>query len=80
MLNAEFQKIIKDTPHIVAIFTVTGVPSWASEILNVGDEVYWCAAKNSLRTFGKFGEHHGRMNLDIRTSYVKFDRFAPLKR
>lgn len=79
MLNAEFQKVIRDVPAIVAIFSITKVPSWASEILEVGDEVYWNAAKDSMRTIGKFGQPNGRMNLDIRASYVKFERFGALK-
>lgn len=80
MLNAEFQKVISDVPHIVAIFTITKVPAWASQILKVGDEVYWNAAKDSMRTFGTLGQPHGRKNLDIRANYVKFDRFAGLTR
>lgn len=78
MLNAEFQQVIRDVPHIVAIFRVTKVPNWASAILEVGDEVYWCAAKDSMRTLGKFGQPNGRMNLDIRASYLEFERFGAL--
>lgn len=79
MLNAEFDKVIRDVPKIVAIFSITKVPNWASEILDIGEEVYWYAATDSMRTIGKFGQPNGRMNLDIRASYVKFERFGALK-
>ena len=78
MLNAEFEKVIRDVPVIVAIFSITKVPGWACGILDVGDEVYWLAAKNSMRTIGKFGQPNGRMNLDIRAGNVKFERFGAL--
>lgn len=78
MLNSTFLKVINDVPHIVAIFSVATVPNWASEILEAGDEVYWCAAWDSMRTLGKCGQPHGRKNLNIRASYLKFERFAAL--
>lgn len=79
MLNAEFEKIVSNVPIIVAIFSITKVPAWADRILEVGDEVYWSASKDSMRTLGKYGQPNGRMSLNIGASYLKFERFAPLK-
>ena len=79
MLNSEFYKVINGVPYIVAVFSVTKVPEWASEYLQIGDEVYWNEAKDSMRTLGKFGQPNGRKNLRIGASYLKFERFAPLK-
>jgi len=78
MLNSEFYKVINSVPYIVAVFSVTKVPEWASEYLQIGDEVYWNEAKDSMRTLGKFGQTNGRKNLRIGASYLKFERFAPL--
>ena len=76
MLNAAFLKVINNVPHIVAIFSVVEVPDWASEILEIGDEVYWCSAKDTMRTVGKFGQPHGHKNLNIRAGNLKFERFG----
>lgn len=76
MLNAELSQILRSVPTVVAIFRVTKVPDWASEILEVGDEVYWNASKDSMITLGKFGQPNGKKSLKIGASYLKFERFA----
>lgn len=78
MLNSEFCKVVNNVPYIVAVFSITKVPDWASEYLQIGDEVYWCAVKDSMRTLGKFGQPNGRKKLRIRAGCLKFERFAPL--
>ena len=46
MLNSEFCKGVNSVPYIVAVFSVTKVPDWASEYLQIGDEVYWSVEKD----------------------------------
>ena len=79
MFNSEFTKIIDNIPFVVAIFSVTKVPDWASEYLQVGDEVYWLEKKETMRTIGKLGQPHGRKNLKIGANYLQFERFGPLR-
>jgi len=78
MLNAELNQILRNVPTVVAIFSIKKVPTWASEILAVGDEVYWSASKDSMLTLGKFGLPNGKMSLKIGASYLKFERFGAL--
>lgn len=42
MLGREFIKVLKDTPFYCPHFEVTGVPEWASEFIQKGDQGYWC--------------------------------------
>lgn len=79
MLNSEFCKVVNSVPYIVAIFSITKVPDWASEYLQIGDEVYWNAEKDSMRILGQFGQPHGRKNLIIGAGYLKFERFGSVK-
>ncbi len=41
MKKSVFEKIIEQTPNIVAIFKVKVVPDWTFDLVKVGDEVYY---------------------------------------
>lgn len=79
MLRPELDKVRRECPHIVAVFRVSKVPSWAENYVDLGDEVYWSAEMDSMRTLKLASGITGRMNLNLGASHVTFLRYEALK-
>lgn len=77
MLKPELDKVRREVPHIVAVFRVSKVPAWATDYINQGDEVYWSAEMDSMRTMEPLVSL-GRMNIDLSASHVTFLRYETL--
>jgi len=72
MKVADFTLVLGATPNIVPVFRVTKVPVWAAAILSVGDELFWDARTDTMRTMVIPRGYSHRIGLDIGASYLAF--------
>lgn len=68
MNKSDFKKAVAQTPRYAAFFQVVEVPNWASDLVSVGDEVYYSAQTDYLVT-------PTGTNIGLGCSYVKFLRY-----
>ena len=80
MKVSDLKLVIRATPRVVPIFRVIKVPNWACGYIAVGEEVFWAAEYDSMRTMQVGQGRLQRMNLDLKASYVEFVEYARIER
>ena len=80
MKTTDFIQVLRGCPRVVPIFRVIKVPNWAAGYTAVGEELFWCAEYDSMRTVKTGQGRLQRMNLDIKPSYLKFVEYARIER
>ena len=80
MRKSDMTGVIRATPRVVPIFRVTKVPNWACGYIAKGDEVFWAAEYDSMRTVQIGQGRLQRMNLDLKASYLEFVDYARIQR